>query len=1020
MKIKYYCFLLTLLISATSFAQKLEVKGNVSGADGVPLIGASVVEKGTSNGTQTDFDGNFTLSVNPNAVLIVSYVGYTAQEISANPNIELKIVLEENTNQLDEVVVVAQGITKSRKALGYAISKVDTEETEGRPEADISRVLQGKISGVQITAPNGSSGSATSIVVRGNLSLNQSNQALIVVDNIIFEGNLLDIDPNNIQDITVLKGLNAAVLYGDEGRNGVILIQTKSGNAKLGQKSFTATVSQVSYTNQAANLPEFQNTFGVGNNLVTDAASFGNVGSNGARFSDLDVIPHPLSNDSRFPEFANAVVPFVPARDNVNDFFKTGFGTTTSLSISATGEKTSLNFALAYTGEDGIIGSNEFTRFNISLGGTSQLTDNLKLSSSIRFNTRDRTSQDGGDLFENLYIIPRSLDLQNLPFQDPLTGENVYYRQERENPLWTLANTGRERRVDRFNATLDLNYKINDHHNIIYRGGLQTEQANVFDFRNRGGILTDIFGALTIEADTDFRVDNTLIFGSNYAISEKIGFNSQLGITSRFERGTAQESDYTDQIVFGFFRPSNFRTTAVGDFDTFRENRVGFFGQADFNYDTYLFLGLSSRLDISSNLESANQTQFYPGVSLSFIPTSAFENFGGNIVNYLKIRGAFATSAGFPGRFQTRNALASDPREFIDEEGNPVVTNSLFGRLANPNLGPELHREFEVGIEGNFFDNALTLETSLFTRISRDQIFETELARSTGFDNTLINAGRVDTEGIEIDLGVKLFRKGPFNWDIRNTFTSFNSEVVELANGIQQVDNAGDNNDLIVGEELGSFFGDYILRDTEGNILVDPNSGELIESDNVGLPNRVIGNRTPDWRATSIHSFSYKNFRLSAQLEYTHGGDLNSLISEQLIERGVTRDTENREGLFVIPGVLGDLATGEPILDANGNTIPNTIQITGNNAYFSNFFDTDDINTFDASVFRIREVALSYTLDRSVFEKLPFNSIVFTLTGRNIFFYTPNLPKYINEDPENTGFNVPTTKRYAFGVSFNF
>ena len=1019
MKNNLYCLLASVFYTFFAFAQQIEVKGKVTAED-LPLPGASVIEKGTTNGTQTDFDGNFSLLVNTNSTLVISYLGYTTQEIQASTT-PLNINLEASNNVLEEVVVVAQGISKSRKALGYAVSKVDTEETEGRPEVDLSRTLQGKISGVQITAPNGSSGAATDIVVRGNLSLTDGrNQALIVVDNVIFNGNLLDIDPNNIQDITVLKGLNATVLYGDEGRNGVVLLQTKSGNARLGKKSFSATLSQISYVNRVANLPEFQNKYGVGNDLVSGDNEAFNIGSWGAPFSEVDFIPHPLSRDSRFPQFADAVVPFVPARNNVNDFFRTGIGTNTSLNITATGEKTSLNFAMAYTGEEGIIGKNQFKRFNMSLGGTSQLTDELKLSASLRYSTRDRISQDGGNIFENLYIIPRSLDIHQYPFQDPLTGENVYYRVDEENPLWTLANTGRERGVDRFNATLNIDYVLTDHHTLTYRGGLQYETANVFDYRNRGGIDEDIFGALDITANTDFRVDNTLILGSKYDITEKIGFNSQIGATSIYTRGTSQDSEYTNQIVFGFFRPNNFRTPGEGDYDEFRENLVGFFGQLDFDYDNYLFLGLSSRLDISSNLEKGNQSQYYPGVSLSFVPTSAFKGFGGDYVNYLKVRGAFATSAGFPGRFLTRNFLASNPREFLDPDGEPVVTNSFFDRLANPDLGPELHQEFELGIEGQFFNNTITLEASVFSRISRDQIFETQLARSSGFLETFINAGRLDTEGIEIDLGVRLFKDSKFNWNIRNNFTSIRTIVVELANNILEVDNSGDNNDLIVGQELGSFFGDYILRDAEGNILVDPNTGELIESDDVGLQDRIIGNRTPDWRATQVHTLSYKNFTLTTQLEYTHGGDFNSLLSEQLIERGVTRDTENREGLFVIPGVAGDIGTGQPILDANGNTIPNTIQVTGNNGVFSNYFDTDDINTFDASVFRIREIALSYVFDRAVLEKLPFESVAITLSGRNIFFYAPNFPKYINEDPENTGFNFPTTTRYSVGVNFKF
>ncbi len=990
-----------------------KITGVITDENGLPLAGAVVLIKGTTTGVSTDFDGRFSIDATEGAILEISFLGYLTQEIIAT-NKPLEIILKENNLELEEIIVVAQGIEKSRKALGYAISKVDTEETETRPESDIARTLQGKISGVLISPSNGSSGASASIRVRGNLSLNQDNAALIVVDNVPFSGNLLDIDPNSIENITVLKGLNAAVLYGSDGRNGVILVETKAAAAKVGVKSFTAKITQTSYTNTVANLPDFQNTYGVGNNLVTDASTIGNYGSNGARFTDIDFIPHPLAGNSSFPEFANAEAPYEAARNNVKDFFNTGIGQITSVNLSATGEKTSLNFSLGYTDEGGILGNNDFKRYTMSLGGTSQLTDKLKLSASISYSSRNRNSQNGGDIVENAYIIPRSLDIHNLPFQDPVTGANVYYRTDEENPKWIIENTGTNTIVRRMNATVNLAYEFNEHHTLKYRGGLQVENGNSLSFRNKGGIgATEALGSLDIDSDNEFDIDNTFILASSYKISDKIGFDSQLGVNSRYETFRSQESEYSDQLVFGVLRPNNFRTPGEGDFDTNKRNLFGAFGQFDFDYDRFLYLNLSGRFDKGASVEKANQNLFYPGISVSFIPTSAFD-FGDSFVNYLKIRAAYATSSGFPNLFNTRASLSSDPREFSDINGNLIVTNSLFGTLPNANLKPELHKEFELGLEGNFFNNTITLQASVFSRISDNQIFETGIAPATGFTDTVINAGRVDTEGIEIDLGIKLFKESAFNWNIRNTFTSFKSVVVDLPGDLTRRDN------IIEGEEIGILLGSYVVRDSEGNALINPATGVLITSEDVGLQDEIIGNFQPDFRATSIHTLSYKNFKLSTQLEYTHGGDRRSDLFEILLERGVTTDTENREGSFVIPGVLGDVGTGLPILDANGNTVPNNIQVTGNNAVFSNFYDAEENRTFDDSVFRIREIALSYRLNKSTFKKLPFESVDFTLSGRNLFFYAPGFPAGFNFDPETTGITTPTTKRYALSVSINF
>ena len=358
------------------------ISGKITDSNGFPLSGAVILIKGTTTGVSADFDGGFFINAQPGDTLEISFLGYVTKEVIVTDSSELNIVLEEDNLELEEVVVLAQGISKSRKALGYAVSKIDTQETETRPEADIARTLQGKISGVQISPSNGSSGAAASIRVRGDLSLTGSNDALIVVDNVPFSGNLLDIDPNSIKNITVLKGLNASVLYGSQGRNGVILIETKSGTAKIGEKGFKARISQTSYINTVASLPEFQNTYGVGNNLVTDPSTIGNVGSNGARFTDIDFIAHPLANNASFPEFADVQVPFEAARDNVKDFFNTGIGQITALNVDALEEKKRrLNFSLGYTDEGGILGNNDFKRFNLGLGGTSQLTEKLKTPS---------------------------------------------------------------------------------------------------------------------------------------------------------------------------------------------------------------------------------------------------------------------------------------------------------------------------------------------------------------------------------------------------------------------------------------------------------------------------------------------------------------------------------------------------------------------------------------------------------------------------------------------------------------
>ncbi|AUP80616.1 SusC/RagA family TonB-linked outer membrane protein [Flavivirga eckloniae] len=986
-----------------------QIKGQVKDGFGLPLPGVSILIKDTTTGTSTDFDGNYEIRANPGDVLVFSFLGYTTQEVVVAQSLVIDVQLKESVGVLEEVIVTAQGIRKEKKALGYAVSTLEGKQLENKAETDVARSLQGKVAGVQINVNSGSTGNQASIRVRGDLSVTNGNSPLIVVDGAPFNGGLIDINPNDIKDFSVLKGLNASLLYGSDGRNGVILITTKSGSGSPGKEKVSINFSHTVYTNQVANLPEYQNKYGQGSD---NRFRGGVVGNWGAAFSELDVVPHPYASNPAFPEFANVEVPYKPIPNNVKSFFNTGIGTVTAINFNSSQEKTSFNLSAGYTDETGIIGNNDLKRFNFNIGGSAQVTDKLNVRATINYSTRKRNSQNGADMFEILLHIPRNIDAFNLPFQDPVTGANVYYRPS-ENPNWVINNTGRNDDVVRIFGTFRANYNFDDHWNLSYRVSLDNEVQDEFDFANRGGV-DDPTGFLELDYDKFQTIDQSLILSTSYQLNKKIGLDGQIGVNSQTINNKSNSASFEDQVVFGFLRPDNFDTQS-GDASRSKENFAGVFGQLEFNYDKFLYVTVSGRNDWSSTLEKENQSLFYPGVSVSFLPTSALD-FNSNIVNYLKIRGAYATSSGFPGRFRTRNTLVSDPQRFITSEG--ALRSSRVSRvLANPDLRAELHKEVEVGVESKLFNNRVSLEASVFKRISKDQIVSRPLDPALGFTSTTVNIGRVDSEGLEIDLGIDILKSDSFIWNLTNVFTAYNTEVVEL-NAPISLDN---DRFAIQGQPLGVIQEDYAIRDSEGNLLINPNNGELIVSDDIGFPDKIIGDPTPDWALTTINSLSYKGFTFSAQIEYTHGGDNISETAYDLLRRGVTRDTENREGSFIIPGVLGDPSTGLPFLDANGQTIPNTIQANANRTAFSNYLEANDFRLFDTSLFRIREVALSYTLDGKK-NKLPFDNIAFTLSGRNVFFNAPNYPKYTNIDPDvdRGSTTIPTTKRYAFGVSISF
>ena len=364
----FLCVSFSLLSSSMLMAQKT-VTGTVSDSSGL-LPGVSILEKGTNNGTETDFDGNFNIQVSgEDSILSISYLGYKTKEVSVVGNSKINIILEEDTESLDEIVVTSQGIKKSKKALGYAITKLKSKEIAKRPEADLARTLQGKIAGVTIGAADGQTGSSSPIKIRGSISLTGVNSPLIVVNNVPFNGLLRDIDPNDILDMSVLKGFNASVLYGSAGRNGVILIQTKSGNGKIGENKTTASFSTTSYINSVSQLPEYQNKYGQGQE-GSFIPSFLSIW--GPEFDGSDVA-HPYANlGSVFPQFDAATIPYAAQPNNVKNIFREGTGTIHSLSVSTSKEKLAFSLSAGYTDEKGIIANNGLKRFNIALGGNAQ------------------------------------------------------------------------------------------------------------------------------------------------------------------------------------------------------------------------------------------------------------------------------------------------------------------------------------------------------------------------------------------------------------------------------------------------------------------------------------------------------------------------------------------------------------------------------------------------------------------------------------------------------------------------
>lgn len=1071
--------LLTLLLFFAvhlSFAQSKIITGNVTDQDGLPLPGVSITVKGTDNGAQTDFDGNYTITANVGETLVFSFVGQKTEERVVGDLSVINVQLFEDSVGLDEVLITAQGIRREKKALGYSVSTVKSEEIEQRTEGDLGRVLRGKASGVNITQQSGISGSATNINIRGQVSFNQNNQPLFIVDGVPFssdtnapgdfvDGNagssrFLDLDPNSIESVNILKGFSAATIYGEAGKNGVILITTKNGSAGQTAKKSEITFSQSVYYNEIASLPSYQFKYGNGFDQAfgwffsnwgpsfdrDGPAGWGNqpaIDSNGT-------LAHPYSTASSatgipqaFPEFAGARYEWRPYK-SVENFFRTGTVTNTSVNANGTSEDGKIAYNLSYgnLSDEGFTPGNKLTRNNFGMGGRAKLSNNFSISGTFNYSRTDFKTPpfaastgngsfgEGSSVFGNLFFTPISVDLLGLPFQNPITGGSVYYRQNNsiQHPLWTVNNAQNRQITNRVFGNFTTQFDINDNLNLVYRLGFDFYNERNINFQNKGGVdlpARTLSGVLDTFDNNNLIWDHNFILNGNYNLTEDIDMNFNLGATSRSINYDRQGVSSSGQNVFGVLRHFNFDLQNEIQFTTF-QNIVGLYGQAEFGYKNFLYLTLNGRNDWASNLPKANNSIFYKGGSLSLIATDAIEGLKSSTLNFLKVRTGYGESAGFATGFPASTNLFLNTQRFQDSAGNFVVSNTADNVLSNPNIKPERYTEIEIGIESRWFDNRVTLDASYFDRVTKDLIVTRPLDPSTGGTSIQTNVGEVTGWGIEADLGVAIFRSpepSGFNWSINSNFTLLRNEVTDLGPDTDIIIYAGFSNlgnAAIEGQPLGTMVGSRIGRDANGNFLVDANGDYIIENQDESGRIPIIGDPNPDFILNVSNSLSYKNFTFSFLFNHVQGGDIYSSTVATLLGRGLITETLDRESTYILPGI--NATTGQP----------NTTQINNSTYYFNNvLFGPEELRVYDATTLRLQEISLGYSLPKKWLENTPFGSLSFSVQGFNLWYKAFNTPSGANFDPNVAGLGVgnglgfdylngPSGKRYGFSLKATF
>jgi len=1034
MRTKFSGFLTLLLafVVQLTFAQEKTVSGTVLDESNLPLPGVNVIVKGTTTGTQTDFDGNYTVTVNVGQTLVYSYVGYKAVEravTAATSNVSFAMELDASV--LTEVVVTGFAVKKEKKALGYSVSSIQQESIKESPQTDLTRVLTGKAAGINITTQNGLSGSANKVIIRGTNSFTGDNNALYVIDGVpisndtnesgdFVDGNMgssrsFDIDPNNIERVDILKGLAATTLYGTQGRNGVILITTKTGSGAQRNAKQEIEVSSSVFVNEVSILPDYQNKFGGGFNQAFGwfysnwgpgfyRDGLGGWGADPA-FDANGTVEHPYSSSAflatNYPDFQaqyeGARYDWKP-RNSVEEFFRKGIARNVSVSARGRSEDGRFGYGTVFSNldEDGFTPGNNVKRNNLTISGDAKLSNNFSIRGSMTYTKTDLKTPPvaasfgssifgaGSSIFGDLFYTPRSMDFFELPFELP-DGSSIYYRDDNaiQHPLWTIKNARFSQLVNRVNGYAAIDYNFDEHFNVFYQASIDTYSEDSTNRQNKGGVTGDIgidSGFYETVNTTNTIYDHRVVFsGNNFSfINDKLNASFTLGATSNsidYRRFGLRSSQ---QQVFGFFDHSGFVERQEIQFNQ-RRNIVGVFGQLLLDWDNFLFLNLSGRNDWVSN--SNENSLFYPSASISFIPTSAIEGLASdNGIKYLKLRAGYGTSANFVTGYPTVTLVNLNTQAWNDGS-NDVTSNTTDSTIGNPAIKPELFEEIEFGAEGNLF-NRLTFDFSYFERTTNDLIVEDQpIPTSTGASFIDNNIGKIESWGIEADLGVNIFKSttGGFDWKVNVNYTSFESEVVDLGQDTDQVVYAGFTNlgnFATVGDPLGAIYGSRVARDENGNLIVNSAGSYVAETVTEDGLVPKIGDANPDFIMNYISTMSWKGLTLTAQINHVSGGDIYSTYIATLMGRGLTTDTENRLGTFILDGVNQD--TG----------LPNTVQIDNSEFYFDNGFASpaDELSVYDASVIRLQELSLAYTLSSKLLDRAPFGSVTFKVSGLTLWY----------------------------------
>jgi len=1049
--------ILTLLLAFVvqfTFAQERTISGTVTDESGA-LPGVSIVIKGTTTGTETDFDGKYSIKANTGDVLRYSFIGMTTKNITINTDNTINVVLVAD-NILDEVVITAFGVKRQKAAAGYSSTIVSSKELTEVSATNPLESLSGKIAGVDISSPS-QPGASTKVIFRGMSSITGSNSPLYIVDGSPIQDasnssigstssfdagtGTNDLDPNSIESINFLKGAAATAIYGSRGANGVIVITTKRGKNKL-KINVTTSLDFL----EVSRVPHIQQDFGTG----WAGVSYSNVAGEGSRAqSNENGSWGPAFNGevrpwSRIVDNQQLIKPYVALENNKQDFYNIGISTNTSLNINSGGEKSDISFTYSRQDVDGVIPTDQdsFTKHNFGIN-TGLNVNKLKVRVNANYVSKGQNAVSTGQgddaafgksMIQEILQIPNDLSIVDMEDRNVIFNtQSYFYTPYAANPYSSLENNNIIINKDRFFGNIRFNYDFSDNFSATFQASTDIDNEAI----KRWGAIVEyipgspqdnasangVVGAVSEDKYTRNETDYYFNINYNKDLSENFRLSTFAGINYNKRTYNRLGVQVTDLDLPNYYELSNSASTPIITQQDSEKIVVGYYGQVEMALKDRFFLTLTARNDKSSALPIKNNSYFYSSASFAGVIINSQSTFAKIRAQYARVGNDTNAYSVFSSAGQSINDgyFGSINYPFGGQNGNEIL-----GRIENKNLKPEITDEIEFGMDTRFFNGRIALDVAVYSRKTKDLIVNLPVARSTGYATIAKNSADVTNKGIELSLTVKPVISDNFNWNLTYTFTKNKNEVTRVDNesGKVSIYNAYNINFYAeVGKPMGAFYAPTPATTDSGQIIASANTGYYTYDGKEAY----AGSAERDFIMGLQNTFSYKNFRLNVAMDWKQGGKFYSYTKRlsHFVGNGI-ETTYNGRNSWIIPNSV--------VSDGNGGYIENTTPVAFDDV--TAFYNTsqnaaiEGTHILDKTFIRLRSMSLSYNLPKKLLKPTGITNLVFSIYGKNLALWTPAENPYT--DPETTSYGRgirsdfgefatnPAQRTYGASIKFSF